>query len=82
MITLQQLTELLGWASVVNIGFLLLVFITLTAMKGMYITVHKKMFGMSEDDLSRAYFQYMAQYKIVVFVFNLAPYVALKIMGQ
>jgi hypothetical protein len=36
---------------------------------------------LSEVDLLRAYFQYMAQYKIVVLVFFLAPYVALKLMG-
>jgi hypothetical protein len=38
------------------------------------------MFGLEDADLSRAYFQYLAQYKILVFVFNLMPYLALRIM--
>jgi hypothetical protein len=42
--------------------------------------LHAKMFGLSEEDLSRAYFQYLAQYKIAIFVFNLAPYLALRIV--
>lgn len=40
------------------------------------------MFGLSQDDLSRAYFQYLAQYKIAIFVLNIAPYLALKAMQQ
>ena len=43
--------------------------------------LHGRMLGLSEDDLSRAYFQYLAQYKIAVFVFNLAPYLALRIVA-
>ncbi len=41
----------------------------------------KDMCGMEEADLSKAYFQYLAQYKIATLVFNVAPYIALKIMG-
>jgi hypothetical protein len=38
------------------------------------------MFDLAEADLSRAYFQYLAQYKILIFVFNLMPYLALRII--
>jgi hypothetical protein len=31
--------------------------------------------------LSRAYFQYIAQYKIAIIIFSLTPYVALKLMA-
>lgn len=82
MITLSQLTELLGWASIINIGILFLAVLLLTTMKKTYTAIHKKMFDMDESDLMRAYFQFLAQYKILIFVFNLAPYIALKIMGQ
>jgi len=39
------------------------------------------MFSLPEEDLSRAYFQYLAQYKIVVVVFNFVPYLALRILS-
>jgi len=32
-------------------------------------------------DLARAYFQYLAQFKIAVIVFNLAPYIAMRLMA-
>lgn len=79
--TIEQLTEFLGWITVINSGFLLFIFIILTTMKNMIIPIHQKILGMSENDLSKAYFQYIAQYKIAISVFNLAPYIALKIMG-
>ncbi len=39
------------------------------------------MFGLDEKDLNRAYFQYLAQFKILIIVFNVTPYIALKLMG-
>ena len=38
------------------------------------------MFGVDEADLPGIYFRYIAQYKILIFVFNLMPYLALRIM--
>jgi hypothetical protein len=38
------------------------------------------MFGLGEADLSRAYFQYLAHYKIAILVFNLIPYVAVRLI--
>ena len=81
-LTLQDLTELLGWVSIVNISLLVLAAISLMTIKQKIVPIHAKMFGLSEDDLLRAYFQYLAQFKIVVLVFNVAPYLALKLMGQ
>lgn len=81
MITLPQLTELLGWAAVINLSFLVLVFITLTAMKKTIMPMHSKMFGINESDLNIIYFKYMASYKTLTIIFMVAPYIALKIMG-
>jgi hypothetical protein len=79
--TIEQLTVFLGWATVINMGILLLAFFALVTMKNTIMPIHQKMLGMSETDLSKAYFQYMAQYKILIIVFNLAPYLSLRVMG-
>ena len=79
--TITELTEFLGWILVINIAVLLVASFMLIAMRGMIVQIHGKMLGLSENDLLRAYTQYLAQYKIAVFVFNLAPYLALKLMG-
>jgi hypothetical protein len=46
-----------------------------TAMK-----IHGKMFGLSEEVLSKEYFRYLANYKIAIYIFNLVPYLALRIV--
>lgn len=80
MFTLDTVTELLGWSSLINIGILITASVSVMLMRNTMISIHGKMFGLDSADLSRAYFQYIAQYKITIFVFNLVPYIALKIM--
>ena len=82
MITLSQLTELLGWASVINIGYLFLASIILMLMSGTVSSIHSKMFNIDEKELRSKYFDFFSSYKIVTVVFMVAPYIALKIMGQ
>ncbi len=81
MMTIESLTELLGWASAINLAVLLLSTLGLIAMRGAVARIHSKLFGLDEKDLGRAYFQYLAQYKIAIIVLNIAPYIALKVMA-
>jgi hypothetical protein len=79
--TLATLTELFGWMSVINVGLLVCTSALLVPLQGFVGRIHARMFKLEEQDLKKAYFQYLAQFKIVVIVFNLAPYLALKIMS-
>lgn len=81
MITLVLLTEFLGWASVINIAFLLLSTIMVIAMRETIIRIHAKLFGLDDKELPKIYFQYLGNYKIVILAFNIAPYLALKLMA-
>ncbi len=81
MITLYSLTEFFGWCTIINILVLALTTLMLVANRGFVVKTHKKMFGLSEVDLTKAYFNYLALFKIAVIVFNLVPYLALKIIG-
>ncbi|MCW9023168.1 MAG: hypothetical protein OQK73_00660 [Gammaproteobacteria bacterium] len=82
MITISQLTELLGWASVINIAYLLLATVILIFMRETISSIHSKMLDIDKKVLSSKYFDFLSIYKIVTLVFIVAPYVALKIMGQ
>jgi TctA family transporter len=82
MITISQLTELLGWASVINIAYLFLATLILMFMRRTVSSIHSKMLDIDEKELSSMYFNFLGNYKIVTLVFMVAPYVALKIMGQ
>jgi len=81
MFTIETLTEFLGWITLINICVLIIASISVMRMRNAMIGIHGKMFGLDSVDLSRAYFQYIAQYKIAIFVLNLVPYAALKIIA-
>ena len=80
--TISQLTELLGWASVINVGYLFLATIILIFMRGTMSSLHSKMLDIDEKELSSKYFDFLSNYKIVTLVIIVAPYIALKIMGH
>ncbi len=80
MMTIETLTEFFGWVSVINIAVLLISGIMVIAMRSFITKIHSKVFGLNQEDLGRAYFQYLAQYKIAMIVLSIAPYIALKIM--
>ena len=81
MNSLETLTAFFGWCAVINIALLTFSSIMLAAMRGPISQLHARMFGLSEEDLSRAYFQYLAHFKIAILVLALVPYIALKMVA-
>ncbi|MFT6449707.1 MAG: hypothetical protein ACJAW8_002074 [Oleispira sp.] len=82
MITLIELTEFLGWASLLNLGMLSFASLLLVLMRPYITAIHSKLLSIPETELSTIYMNYLANYKILTFVFMVMPYLALKIMGQ
>jgi len=76
-----MLQEFLGWCFTINLGFLMFSFLLLSAFKGPIKSIHRALFAVNEKDLELMYFQYLAYYKILIVVFILAPYLALRIMN-
>jgi len=79
--TLELLTIFLGWTALINIAVLLFSTVMVLAIRKRISKIHAKLFGLDQADVGRAYFQYLAQYKIAILVFNIAPYLALRIMA-
>ena len=79
--TAETIRTFLGWCSVINIGLLMLSSIFIIVIRETISRIHGKMFNLDEKYLSQAYFQFLAQYKIAIIVFNIVPYFALKTMG-
>lgn len=79
---LSQLTEMLGWISILNISYLFLASLVLTFMRESILSIHGKIFDIDDQKLKLKYFNFLSTYKIVTLVFCITPYVALKIMGQ
>lgn len=80
--SVDELTSLLGWCSILNIGLLFFATIAMITGGKVMAGIHARLFNMDEKDVTIAYFQYVAQYKIVTIVFNIMPYIALKIMAS
>ena len=76
----NQITTFLGWCTVLNMGVLAFAAMFLFIFKGFSINIHSKLTGVSASTLPSLYFSYMANYKISILIFNLVPYVALKLM--
>ena len=81
MSSLEAVTAFFGWTTVINFALLFVSSIMVIATRRAISRIHGKMFGLETADLSRAYFQYLAQYKIAIIVFSLTPYIALKLMA-
>ena len=77
----ETLVAFLGWSLVINLGLYLFSVICLITMRGLVTGIHAKMFGVKEEELPMIYFRYIAHYKIALIVFNLVPYVAMKIVA-
>lgn len=80
MITLDSLMVFLGWCSVINILVLIFSTVSLMLFKGPIIKIHSQMFGVEPKNLATVYFQYLANYKIAIFMLNIVPYLALRLM--
>lgn len=80
MHSLETLVTFLAWCTTINLVVLVMTGLAMLTVRRPLAGLHARIFGLSEADISRAYFQYLALYKIAFIVFNLAPYLALRIM--
>ena len=81
MNTIEAVTAFFGWTTVINFVLLFVSSIMVITIRGAISRIHGRMFGLETADVSRAYFQYIAQYKIAIIVLSLTPYIALRIMS-
>ena len=80
MNSIETIREFLGWCSVINIGMLFLSTIMLLTMRSWIIKIHANMTGVSEAELPAIYLQFLGNYKMLIIILNLVPYIALRVM--
>jgi hypothetical protein len=81
MSTAAQITVFLGWTTVLHIALLCLSTLMFMLMKKTITRVHSKMFSIPESELPLVYFKFLANYKLLIWVFCLVPYISMKYMG-
>jgi len=77
----ETLTTFLGWCTLINAAILLFVALVIVTFRSTIAGLHAAMFGLDEARVSQQYFAYLANYKIALLIFNLTPYVALRLMA-
>ncbi|MGI9455166.1 MAG: DUF6868 family protein [Aeoliella sp.] len=78
---IETMREFLGWCTVINLGLLAFGLVKVLLIRDWATGIHAKMFGLDGASVRLAYFQFFVNYKIAVVVFNLGPYIALRIMS-
>ena len=77
----DTLTTFFGWMSVITVLLLVVTTPAMILARDWISAIHGRMFGLDEHTLRLAYFQYLSGFKIVVTIFCVAPYIALKLMS-
>ncbi len=77
--TKEVLTCVFGWMAILNIAVLLFTTVMIVLLQDRIAGVHTRMFQMERPDVKRAYFRYLANYKILTLIFCIIPWLALKL---
>lgn len=72
--------DTLAWCAVINIGLLLWWFLFFTLAHDWMYRFHSKWFNLPVDRFDAIHYAAMAAYKMGIWLFNLAPYLALRIV--
>lgn len=77
----EKLQTFLGWCTTINFGLLFIGIVQITLIADWASELHSQMFGIDPQFARQTYFLYLAFYKLAIIIFNLMPYLALRIMS-
>jgi hypothetical protein len=78
----ETLRKFFGWCTVINFGIILFTAVAILLMRDWMSELHGSMFGLDQEEVLESYFAYLANFKIVIIVFNLVPYLSLRMMDD
>jgi hypothetical protein len=79
--TLEIIRDMLAWCTFINWIFLLWWLVFFIAAHDWMYRIHSKWFNISVDKFDTIHYSGMAFFKIAILLFNLVPYLALRIVG-
>lgn len=68
------------WCSVINVGVFALGYLAVACAGDFVYRTHTRWFPMSRETFTQALYAAFGQYKLLILVFNIVPFVALTIM--
>jgi hypothetical protein len=81
ILTLEAARSFLLYCTLINYRILLLWFVVFAAARNWMKGLHGRWFRLTDEQFDALHYGGMALYKIGIFLFNLAPFVALCIIG-
>ena len=76
-----DLTAVFGWMLVINLGVYMLAAVFIVFGRDWTARLEARITGVPEEVWPRLFMDYLSRYKVAIMVFNLAPYLALRIVG-
>jgi len=80
MLDINEVTAFLGWCTAMNLIIYVFSALCLTVLRRATTRFHSRLTGLDAAELPKLYFAFLGNYKIAILVFNLTPYMALKLM--
>jgi len=79
--TIQTIQSVFGWCAVINTALLILWFLFFVLGHKLMYRAHSRLFKLSVESFDALHYGGMALFKLLIIVFNIAPYLALHIAG-
>jgi hypothetical protein len=80
--TVEIIRDVLAWCSVINMGLLLFWVLWLKLAHDFVYRIHGKWFKLPVERFDAIHYAGMLFFKICIFLFNIVPYLALRIVGS
>lgn len=78
---LEKLQEFLFWCLLLNVAIYSLTALATLLLRSFMSSIHEKLFGLSQETVQKAFYTYLAAYKLLIIVFNLVPWLALVLIS-
>ena len=80
--TIYQIREFLMWCSVINVGLMIVMFLILWLGRSWVYKMHSKMFPVTESQFNVIVYSFLGVYKLVIYMFNIIPWIAVCIVAN
>ena len=79
--TIEMLRHFFAWCAVINYAMLVLWFLLHLVAHGFFVGLSQRFFGVSAEKYDSISLKAMFFFKLAIWLFNIAPYLALRTMA-
>jgi hypothetical protein len=77
---IEKLQEFFFWCLVLNVAIYAFTALAILLLRNFMSSIHEKLFGLSQETVRKAFYTYLAAYKLLIIVFNFVPWLALVLL--